>query len=58
MKVCPQCRTKFADDLNFCLQDGTTLQTEEIFGSTAPPTKTWNDKSEQTLLMQEISVIK
>ncbi len=31
MKFCPQCRAKFEDDMNFCLQDGTPLIEEEQF---------------------------
>lgn len=27
MKICPKCRNKFGDELNFCLDDGTALET-------------------------------
>lgn len=27
MKICPKCRNKFGDELNFCLDDGTSLET-------------------------------
>lgn len=31
MKICPKCRTQFGDDLNFCLNDGTTLKDSSSF---------------------------
>ena len=31
MKICPICRTQFGDDLNFCLNDGSTLKDSALF---------------------------
>ncbi len=31
MKICPQCRAQFEDDMNFCLQDGTPLASADQF---------------------------
>lgn len=31
MKICPHCRTTFADEFNYCLQDGTTLVSAEYY---------------------------
>lgn len=31
MKICPICRARFDDDLNYCLNDGTTLKDFEAF---------------------------
>ncbi len=31
MRICPQCRARFEEDMNFCLQDGTPLIEEEQF---------------------------
>jgi hypothetical protein len=30
MKICPKCRTKFGDELNFCLDDGIALETVTV----------------------------
>ncbi len=43
MKICPQCRAQFEDDMNFCLQDGTPLLEEDQFSN---PTESF---SEQTI---------
>jgi len=43
MRICPQCRARFEDDMNFCLQDGTPLIEEQQFSI---PTESF---SEQTL---------
>ena len=33
MKICPRCQTTYADDnLNFCLEDGSTLTLLRRFG--------------------------
>ena len=42
MKFCPQCRAKFEDDMNFCLQDGTPLIEEEQFTN---PTESFSEKT-------------
>ena len=42
MKFCPQCRAKFEDDMNFCLQDGTPLTEEEQFTN---PTESFSEKT-------------
>ncbi len=31
MKICPRCRTQFDDDLNYCLNDGSTLKDYDSF---------------------------
>ena len=41
MKMCPRCQKTYADDnLNFCLEDGTTLQ--QMTGAAPPPTVQMN----------------
>jgi len=35
MKICPTCSTGYEDELNFCQQDGTALQTKAV-GKTCP----------------------
>lgn len=57
MKVCPQCNAEFNDDLNFCLEDGTVLNSkggsnEKTVDLPIPPTQAWNDRSQQTVLRQ------
>ena len=42
MKICPQCRAQFEDDMNFCLQDGTPLIEEEQFSN---PTESFSEKT-------------
>ncbi len=42
MKICPQCRARFEDDMNFCLQDGTPLIEEEQLSN---PTENFSEKT-------------
>lgn len=35
MKICPKCKAWFGDDLNYCLDDGSTLKDAESFGQAA-----------------------
>lgn len=43
MKICPQCKNDFNDDLNFCLEDGTPL----IYESDAEKTVVFNSLSNE-----------
>jgi hypothetical protein len=43
MKICPQCQNTYTDDsLQFCLQDGTKLNSVSL--SSQQPTAQWNDE--------------
>lgn len=47
MKICPQCQTTYTDDsLQFCLQDGTPLNS--VTSTSQMPTANWNE--EQTVV--------
>lgn len=62
MKICPRCRTRFEDDLNYCLSDGSTLKDygsynpEDTISATdnatleyqSPPTANQNKLTNQT----------
>lgn len=32
MKICPNCKTEYGDEMNFCLTDGSTLKDSAVFG--------------------------
>ncbi len=32
MKICPNCKTEYGDEMNFCLTDGSTLKDAAVFG--------------------------
>lgn len=45
MKICPNCQTRYTDDsLQFCLQDGTALQSND--NDSSMPTVAFNDEQE------------
>ena len=51
MKICPNCQNTYTDDsLQFCLQDGTRLNTADAPSQT--PTAVWNDEA-QTVIRKE-----
>lgn len=49
MKICPQCKNVFTDDLNFCLEDGTTLIYESDAEKTVSFTSLTNEIPTQTI---------
>lgn len=50
MKICPQCQTTYTDDsLQFCLQDGTSLNS--VTSTSQMPTANWSE--EQTVVRGE-----
>ena len=51
MKICPQCQNTYTDDsLQFCLQDGTKLNS--VSSTSQMPTAEWNDEP-QTVVRNE-----
>ncbi len=54
MKVCPNCQNRYTDDtLQFCLQDGTALVSDE--SQSVMPTVAFNDESETVVKSRQTS---